>query len=85
MLLFTERSRESCCYSQISRVQNRELHQMYQAFKSKVTKELESTGISIERQLWHGTDESSVQLICQNEFNRSFAGKNGRFYLKEII
>ena len=58
---------------------------MYQAYKSKVTKELESTGILIERQLWHGTDESSVQLICQNEFNRSFAGKNGRFYLKEII
>ena len=85
MLLFTDRTKAGCYCSQISRVQNKELHQMYEAFKSKVTKELDGSGIPIERQLWHGTDESSVQLICQNEFNRSFAGKNGKFYLKEII
>ena len=58
---------------------------MYEAFKSKVTRELGGSGIPVERQLWHGTDEDSVQLICKNEFNRSFAGKNGRFFLENCI
>ena len=65
-------------------MQNEELHQMYEAFKSKVTKELGGSGIPVERQLWHGTDESSVHLICQNEFNRSFAGRNGRFFFRKL-
>ena len=67
--------------SQIYRVQNVELHQMYEAFKSKISKELDGTGFTIERSLWHGTDAGSAQLICQNEFNRSFAGKNGMYFL----
>ena len=31
----------------------------------------------IERQLWHGTDETAIDNICANGFNRSYCGKNG--------
>ena len=50
---------------------------MYEAYKSRVTKDLDGTNIQVERYLWHGTDSGSVQSICRNEFNRTFAGKNG--------
>ena len=53
---------------------------MYEAFKSKVSRELRGTNITVERSLWHGTDSDSVQQICENEFNRSYAGKNGQSF-----
>ena len=36
----------------------------------------------IERQLWHGTTESTVKSICAKGFNRSYCGKNGKFIKK---
>ena len=51
---------------------------MYHAWKEKVKKDLRGTSIPVERQLWHGTDAKSVHDICQKQFNRSYAGKNGK-------
>ena len=58
---------------------------MYDAWKSRVTKDLAGTNIQVEQHLWHGTDAGSVQSICRNEFNRSFAGKNGMLHIRICI
>ena len=51
---------------------------MYKAYKSKVSKELCATDITVERSLWHGTSVECAQQICLRGFDRSFAGKNGK-------
>ena len=70
-------------FIQITRIQNEPLFTQYQAQKSKVQRDLPLDGsIELERELWHGTSAESVKLICANEFNRSFAGKNGSLVAK---
>ena len=32
---------------------------------------------TIERQLWHGTDEIAIGNISANGFNRNYRGRNG--------
>ena len=58
---------------------------MYEACKERVEKNLIGSGIRVERQLWHGTDAQSVQHICKNEFNRSYAGQHGKLTNAVII
>lgn len=69
-------------------MQNLELLAQYTVQKQKVKKELDSAGLTVEveRRLWHGTTADRVDKICRNEFNRSFAGKNGQIlYRFEIL
>ena len=51
----------------------------YEAQKKKIRNELQTDSVVLERSLWHGTDSETVKNICTNEFNRSFAGRNGEF------
>ena len=52
-----------------------------QYLAQKKRTELTATSTPVERLLWHGTDKDSAENIYKQEFNRSFAGKNGRLVL----
>ncbi|XP_067947779.1 protein mono-ADP-ribosyltransferase PARP12-like [Watersipora subatra] len=62
-----------CIVTQIKRVQNLALYRMTEAYKEKIAEETRSTCNNVQRQLWHGTSGSNVQLICANGFSRSYA------------
>ena len=48
---------------------------MYEASKQTLTKHCRAD--TVERILWHGTSDSSLDSICQYGFNRAYCGKNG--------
>lgn len=61
----------------IERIQNPGLYGQYIAKK----RELDShnpASVQNERWLYHGTNESAISSINQNNFNRSLRGQNGR-------
>lgn len=60
---------------QISRVQNEHLYRQYTAQKRRVANEVQNPNVQIVRQLWHGTDKNTADIIYKSEFNRSYAGK----------
>ncbi|XP_033119241.1 protein mono-ADP-ribosyltransferase PARP14-like, partial [Anneissia japonica] len=62
----------------ISRIQNIELWKQYAAKKEAFGKEM--PGKQVERVLYHGTDESTIDKINNGGFNRSYAGKNAAAY-----
>ena len=62
----------------IQRVQNPGLYRQYVAKKKAVEKH-NPHGHQIERLLFHGTDTETCKKINDQGFNRSFAGKNGKF------
>eukprot|EP00118_Oscarella_pearsei_P022551 m.261870 g.261870 ORF g.261870 m.261870 type:complete len:1887 (+) comp40450_c0_seq1:83-5743(+) len=65
----------------IERIQNQRLYRSFVKEREQIMKKGSKhcqTG-SVERQLWHGTDEKVVEQIIANGFNRSYAGtKVGR-------
>lgn len=63
-------------FLQIERIQNRILHQQYEA-KLKLLENQNSTGCINERILWHGTAHKAVACINTYGFHRSYCGKNG--------
>ena len=63
---------------QISRIQNPTLRRTYAFEKRKVEKLNENEkGVTIERELWHGTTSDVVDDIIAGGLNRSYNGKNG--------
>ena len=58
----------------IERVQNPTLYKAY------LVKKQSMHGAENEMQLFHGTTEASITSINANNFNRSFAGINGKLY-----
>ena len=60
----------------IERVQNPHLYQSYLVRKQKMYQE--NPGGNNERQLFHGTQHSTIKAINTQGFNRSFCGRNGR-------
>ncbi|XP_077129474.1 protein mono-ADP-ribosyltransferase PARP14-like isoform X2 [Ranitomeya variabilis] len=62
----------------IDRIQNKDLWMNYQIKKQAIdTKNGTKTN---EKQLFHGTDSSTIKTVNQNGFNRSYAGKNAACY-----
>lgn len=64
----------------IERIQNPALWRRYQANK-KIMDEKNGRGGN-EKQLFHGTEASSIPQLNSNGFNRSYAGKNAVYYGK---
>ncbi|XP_063577799.1 protein mono-ADP-ribosyltransferase PARP14 isoform X1 [Pongo abelii] len=64
----------------IERIQNPDLWNSYQA--KKKTMDAKNGQTMNEKQLFHGTDASSVPHVNRNGFNRSYAGKNAVAYGK---
>uniref|UniRef100_A0AAV3A3H0 Poly [ADP-ribose] polymerase n=1 Tax=Pyxicephalus adspersus TaxID=30357 RepID=A0AAV3A3H0_PYXAD len=62
----------------ILRVQNRDLWFNYQIKKNHIDSKNGST--NNEKELFHGTDLSSIQHVNNNGFNRSYAGRNAAAY-----
>ena len=60
----------------IQRIQNPALYAQYLA-KKKTMGECNSSGVSNESRLFHGTAAVNCPKINQQGFNRSFAGRNG--------
>ncbi len=60
----------------IQRIQNPKLYSSYAQAKEQMSK-TNPPNHQNERQLFHGTDISSVNRINTNGFNRTFAGKHG--------
>ena len=62
---------------QIDRIQNERWYSQYLAhscdFRKRDSKDT-------EKRLYHGCPETAVNLIIEDCFNRSFAGKNGEFH-----
>eukprot|EP00118_Oscarella_pearsei_P014064 m.118188 g.118188 ORF g.118188 m.118188 type:complete len:2360 (+) comp37639_c0_seq1:113-7192(+) len=62
----------------ILRIQNPRIYRFYAKEKEQIEKKVIKHGQtgSVERQLWHGTKEGSVEQITAGGFNRSYAGTN---------
>ena len=60
----------------IQRIQNKRLYIHYSCQKEAFESKYSNSGEIIELELFHGTSEESVKNICNNGFNRSYAGKN---------
>ncbi|XP_078483880.1 uncharacterized protein LOC100181779 isoform X2 [Ciona intestinalis] len=59
---------------QIERIQNPTLYKQYEGKREAIVDRVQNS--VIERDLFHGTTEESSNLIINNYFNRSYAGKN---------
>ncbi|XP_075037348.1 protein mono-ADP-ribosyltransferase PARP14-like [Mixophyes fleayi] len=62
----------------IERIQNQHLWINYQIKKQSIDTKTAST--TNEKQLFHGTDSSTITTVNHNGFNRSYAGKNAACY-----
>ncbi|XP_037535922.1 protein mono-ADP-ribosyltransferase PARP14 [Nematolebias whitei] len=65
---------------EIKRVQNATLWQSYQLLKNQM--EVKNKHKKNEQLLFHGTAATSIDLINQKGFNRSYAGQHGAMYGK---
>jgi len=63
----------------ISRVQNKNLFNEYQLYKSTLLEQLGHNGIN-EMKLFHGTSNDAVDGICTDGFDWRICGKNGTLY-----
>ncbi len=61
---------------QIERIQNERWYAQYLAHNRDFQKRHKT---DTEKRLYHGCPETAVNLIIEDCFNRSFAGKNGKF------
>ena len=52
--------------------------------KSEVTKALDASSLPGVKSLWHGTDADSLMKICQDKFDRVYAGKNGKSHNNSV-
>ncbi|XP_042323210.1 protein mono-ADP-ribosyltransferase PARP12-like [Sceloporus undulatus] len=66
---------------QIKRIQNRSLWEVYQWQKEQMKKANEGKTVD-ERQLFHGTNKSHVDAICQQNFDWRICGVHGTAYGK---
>ena len=64
----------------IQRVQNPKLYGCYQKAKEEMER-VNPPGHPNERQLFHGTDATSMEKINVNGFNRSYAGKHCKYLI----
>uniref|UniRef100_A0ABM0GQU2 Poly [ADP-ribose] polymerase n=1 Tax=Saccoglossus kowalevskii TaxID=10224 RepID=A0ABM0GQU2_SACKO len=62
----------------IERIQNMELWEHYQSMKKHMKRK--QPGQEIEKQLFHGTEKSSVQKICKQNFDFRVSGKHATVY-----
>ncbi|OCT63240.1 protein mono-ADP-ribosyltransferase PARP14 [Xenopus laevis] len=62
----------------ITRIQNKHLWQNYQIRKQSIDAKNEK--LDTEKQLFHGTQESTIKIINQHGFNRSYVGMNAASY-----
>ncbi|XP_063788866.1 protein mono-ADP-ribosyltransferase PARP14-like [Pseudophryne corroboree] len=58
----------------IERIQNKDLWMNYDIKKQSINTKNGTT--NNERQLFHGTDANSIQIVIHNGFNRGYAGRN---------
>ncbi len=58
----------------VERIQNPQLYSMYLAFKKSMRGQVN------EMRLFHGTDAANIDSINTNNFSRSFAGVNGKYF-----
>lgn len=73
-------------YEQIHRIQNATLYKQYAAKKQHMEVVYsKAPKVEIERRLWHGTKEETVELIDNYGFNRSYSGINGKFLFTAVI
>ena len=70
---YTKTARAAPKVTKIERVQNPDLFRFYLAKKKAMG------GRENEMRLFHGTDVKNIDAINGNNFNRSYAGSNGRF------
>uniref|UniRef100_H3AJ92 Poly [ADP-ribose] polymerase n=1 Tax=Latimeria chalumnae TaxID=7897 RepID=H3AJ92_LATCH len=70
------RSNSRHTIQKIERVQNTFLHYAYEVRKKALEKK-NGPGEAKERTVFHGTSVESCKAICQNGFDRSYAGKHG--------
>ncbi|XP_071793814.1 uncharacterized protein [Asterias amurensis] len=63
---------------EIERIQNRDLMMTYQARRAALVHRLNRA--TVEKVLYHGTDEQTSKKIISHGFNRSFGGKNATAY-----
>ena len=61
---------------QIDRIQNERWYSQYLAHSRDFHKRHNADS---EKRLYHGCPETAANLIIEDCFNRSFAGKNGEF------
>jgi len=61
---------------EILRIQNKSLYIQFEFQKRRSQKNIQS-GRELVQTLWHGTERHVIDQITSNNFNRSFAGKNG--------
>jgi len=66
---------------QVERIQNPRLYKQYMIQREDVKRHLTSSN-PVERELFHGTSPDDAVKICEQGFDRGFAGKNGRIALK---
>jgi hypothetical protein len=69
----------SGCYHRINgieRIQNERWHKQYVVHRDDFKKRL---GMNTEKFLYHGCSDVAAESIIGEYFNRSFAGKNGKF------
>ena len=52
--------------------------------KSEVSKALGESSLRGFKYLWHGTDADSLMKICQDKFDRIYAGKNGKSHNNSV-
>jgi O-acetyl-ADP-ribose deacetylase (regulator of RNase III) len=67
---------------QIERIQNERWYAQYLAHSRDFQKRHK---IDTEKRLYHGCPETAVNLIIDDCFNRSFAGKNGKFCFNVLL
>ncbi len=65
-----------CTIESVKRVQNPGEYSRYQSLKSSWESIHGRSGVIKEKELFHGTKEESVNLICAQGFNRIFAADN---------
>ena len=67
----------------IERVQNSELYKQYMIKKNAIEQRNPMT--ENERKLFHGCSGDVTEKICHQGFNRSFAGKNGKYLNLKLL
>ena len=69
---FVARGGNASQLSMVERIQNPQLYLRYLAFKNSMRGQIN------EMRLFHGTDAANIDSINAKNFNRSFAGVNGK-------
>ena len=62
--------------NRIERIENERWHKQYLVHRDDFQKRLQ---MNTEKFLYHGCSDSAADSIITEYFNRSFAGKNGKF------